>query len=45
LRIADLTAKNAENAEKEFLFVLFVVKEFFVGLRIADWPQTNTDEH
>ena len=31
LRIADLTAKNAENTEKEFLFVLsvfFVDKEF-----------------
>jgi hypothetical protein len=33
LRIADLTAEIAENAEKELLFVLFVffvVKEFFI---------------
>jgi len=38
LRIADSTAKNAKNAEEDFLFGLFaffVVKEFFVGLRIS----------
>jgi hypothetical protein len=38
LRIAYLTAKSAKNAKKEYLYVLFVffvVKELFVGLRFA----------
>jgi hypothetical protein len=44
LRIADLTARNAKIAKKKHLFVLFVffvVKELFMGLRIADWREQS----